>query len=46
MRVGATAAIVVLLMGLLGAGLRRTAEAMEEDRRTAATERSAGPVNG
>ena len=45
-RVGAAAAVAVLLMGLLAAGLRRTAEAMEEDRRTAATERSAGRANG
>lgn len=44
-RVGAVASLAVLLMELISAGLRRTAEAMEEDRRTAAIERSAGAVN-
>jgi hypothetical protein len=46
MRVGAAAGIAVLLMELLSAGLRRTAEALEEDRRTAATERSPERVSG
>lgn len=40
-RVGAAAGAVVLLMGLVSTGLRRTAEAMEEDRRAAVCERSA-----
>ena len=41
-RVGITAGITVLLMGMLSAGLRRTAETMDEARRTAAREGSAG----
>jgi hypothetical protein len=40
--VGITAGIAVLLMELLSAGLRRTAEAMDEDRRAASREGSAG----
>ena len=40
-RVGITAGIAVLLMELLSAGLRRTTEAMDDDRRTAAREGSA-----
>lgn len=41
-RVGITAGIAVLLMELLSAGLRRTTEVMDEERRTAAREGSAG----
>ena len=41
-RVGITAGIAVLLMELLSAGLRRTTEAMDEDRRAAAREGSVG----
>jgi len=45
-RVGVAAGVAVLLMELLSAGLRRTAEAMEEARRTAAIERPSGRVTG
>lgn len=41
-RVGIAAGIAVLLMELLSAGLRRTAEAMDEDRRAASREGPAG----
>jgi hypothetical protein len=41
-RVGAAAGVTVLLMELVSAGLRRTAEAMERDRRIAAREGSGG----
>ena len=43
-RVGAMAGAAVLLMELVSAGLRRTAEAMERDRRIAAREGSSGPA--
>lgn len=39
-RVGITAGIAVVLMELLSVGLRRTTQAMDEDRRTAAREGS------
>jgi hypothetical protein len=45
-RVGAAAGVAVLLMDLLSAGLRRTAEIMEEHRRTAAIERSPERISG
>ena len=45
-RMGITAGIAVLLMELLSAGLRRTAEALDEERRTAARAGSAGLDNG
>ena len=45
-RVGAAAGVAVLLMELVSAGLRRTAEVMEEDRRTAAGERPSVPHSG
>jgi hypothetical protein len=38
-RVGALAGAAVVLMDLTSAGLRRTAESMDEDRRTASRER-------
>ncbi|MGZ6544363.1 MAG: hypothetical protein ACXVEI_03525 [Actinomycetota bacterium] len=41
-RVGAVAGVAVLLMELVSAGLRRTAETMERDRRIAAREGSSG----
>ena len=41
-RVGAMAGVAVLLMELLSAGLRRTAETMERDRRIAAREGPGG----
>jgi len=43
-RVGATAGAAVLLMELLAAGLLRTAENMDRDRRVAAGEASSGAV--
>jgi len=45
-RMGVVAGVAVLLMELVAAGLRRTAEAIEEERRTAASERSVGRVTG
>jgi hypothetical protein len=44
-RVGITAGVAVLLMELLSAGLRRTTEAIDEERQTAAREGSAGLDN-
>ena len=41
-RVGAVAGVAVLVMELLSAGLRRTAETMERDRRIAAGEGTGG----
>ncbi|MEO8422735.1 MAG: hypothetical protein ABI595_02350 [Actinomycetota bacterium] len=38
-RVGALAGAAVILMDLMSEGLRRTAESMDEDRRTASRER-------
>jgi hypothetical protein len=39
LRVGALAGAAVIVMDLTSAGLRRTAESMDEDRRTASQER-------
>jgi hypothetical protein len=44
-RVGALAGAAVVLMDLTSAGLRRTAESMDEDRRIASSERWS-PDNG
>jgi len=45
-RVGITVGIAVLVVELLSASLRRTGEAIDEDRRTAADEGSAGLDSG
>ena len=44
-RVGALAGAAVVVMDLTSAGLRRTAESMDEDRRTASSERWAAPAS-
>ena len=45
-RVGALAGAAVIVMDLTSAGLRRTAESMDEDRRTASQERWSPPDSG
>jgi hypothetical protein len=45
-RVGALAGAAVILMDLMSEGLRRTAESMDEDRRTASRERWSRPDSG
>jgi hypothetical protein len=45
-RVGALAGAAVVVMDLTSAGLRRTAESMDEDRRTASLERWSRPDSG
>jgi hypothetical protein len=46
LRVGALAGAAVILMELMSEGLRRTAESMDEDRRTASRERWSRPDSG